>query len=162
MTRQSYWKVNFPSITSLKIHEVVSLIWGVFRYFFDYFYSKLSIKLGQVCEKGREGHHRHEKVRKDHHGHQTIENELWQAVGVWIDPIFEPKNGHDFSVMLLTKNKLFSSSAGSDLQAISLGLTLYCIDGLTTSSLYFVTSDVQNSAWLSIVRTVFFSCFSFI
>ena len=82
---------------------------GVFSYFFGYFYSKLSIKLGRICEKDREGHH----------GHQTIENQLWQAVWVWIDPIFEPKNGRDFSLMLWTVNELFSSSAGSDSQIIS-------------------------------------------
>ena len=36
-----------------------------------------------------------------------------------VHPIFEPKNGRDFSVMLWPENQLFSSSAGSDLQAIS-------------------------------------------
>ena len=46
-----------------------------------------------------------------------------QALGVWIDPIFEPlkaKTSRYFSVMLLTENKLIGSLAEADLQAISI------------------------------------------
>ena len=39
---------------------------------------------------------------------------------MWIDPIFEPKNSRDLSVMLWTEKQLFRSSAGSDLQLIPL------------------------------------------